>query len=206
MRMAAHPRNKTGAAHPWSMDTKGVATRSEKIHASRLSAMLPSSTKSPNTLRSIAVNPLSMSRTPSRPRGGEYFREPAPRGRNHDQRGEQKAGGEPENRQVITGPVKTEPFADPEDAESGDQNSDRELERVLGHAGEQAAERQAESQDQDARRRGPGARRDQHMADRADGDDDEDDLQPLEHDRFEGGRDRDGVPADGFYRSLPAQA
>src|SRR5206468_2971780 len=102
--------------------------------------------------------------------------------------------------------MKPEPFADPEYPKSGDENSDRELERVLGHAGQRAAQHQAEKQDQDACHRRPGARWNQHMTDRTDGDDDEDNLQPLEHDGLEGGRDRDGVPSDIARECFPAQS
>jgi hypothetical protein len=43
------------------------------------------------------------------------------------------------------------------------------------------------------------------MADRAHGDDDENNLQPLEHNRFECRRDCDCVPPDGARQSFPAQ-
>ena len=74
-------------------------------------------------------------------------------------------------------------LAGPEQAEGREHHADREFERILRHPRERAVDRRANGRHHDAGRQSACARQPEKAAPRADGDDDERDLDPFhEHD------------------------
>src|SRR2546425_2427692 len=119
---------------------------------------------------------LDISRLEPRPRGQERTEEP-----DRDPARPEERGKDERERCGVARPLRAEAFAEPEDPEAREDRADAELQPVLRHHRQGPAKRDAERDHEKAGyRRADDRRRERRAAARAERDDDEGDLGPLE--------------------------
>src|SRR5437879_13163828 len=143
-------------------------------------ASCPSSTRSPKTLCPTPCKSLDISRLEPRAHREESAEDPdaQPARREERSQDEGERGG-------VARPLRAEAFAEPEDAEAREDRADAELQPVLRHHREGPAKRDRErDHDEAGYRCADDRRRERGPAARAERDDDEGDLGPLEKHRL----------------------
>jgi len=108
---------------------------------------------------------------------------------------DQEADDQSRERPILTRPLDSDAFARPETTERTEHHADREFEGVFRDEGERFMQCESQQDDRYQRDTRPDAGGQQLSARGPDRHHDEDDLDPLQHDNFEGGDKGTRIPA-----------